>query len=251
MFRRAPLPSYFGLTFLFTWSLLPTASTSIPASLVALCGPAVAAFVVAASTGGEAWRRFSLRMTHWRIPVHWYLLALLLPIPITALRSGFEYVWGARGAIEVQPISALGLIVFVLVAGEEAGWRGFALPRLLPRFGPLGASIVIGTIWAVWHLPLFRMPGMPQFGSPFPPFIAYTIALSVILTFLASRTQGSVVIATAFHGAVNTFGVVNTAAGPGLRGWSNALSYGLAALLIAAAAWQGHSAKAVKQAVRA
>lgn len=234
LIRRAPLASYFGLTFLFTWSLLPLASRSIAASLVALCGPAVAGFVVSACRGRDEWRAFLARVADWQIRPSWYLLALFLPVPITVLRSGLEYLLGARGVIEPQAVSALGLVVFVLVAGEEAGWRGFALPRLLPRFGPWRASAIVGVIWALWHLPLFYMPGMPQFGSPFPAFIGYTIGLSVILTFFALRTRGSVVIATMFHGAVNTIGLVNTAADAELRGWSNAICYGVVALVLGA-----------------
>jgi membrane protease YdiL (CAAX protease family) len=229
--------SYVGLAFLFTWSLLPVAATSIAVSLVALCGPAVAALVVTAGGSREERQHFFTRVTDWRIAPPWYLVALLLPLPITAFRSGLEYALGARGGVELQAISALGVVVFFLVAGEEIGWRGFALPRLLPRFGPLGASAVVGIVWAFWHLPLFYIPAMPQFGTPFPAFIVYTIALSVLLTFLALQSRGSVVIATLFHGAVNTIGVVNTAAGPSLRGWSNALSYGVAALLVVAS-WE-------------
>jgi membrane protease YdiL (CAAX protease family) len=228
----APLAWFIGIAFAFTWSLLPLAATSIPISLVALCGPAVAAFLVTAFEDRGQRREFFARMTDWRIPVRWYVLALTLPLLVSTIRSGVEYLCGARGAIEVQPITPLSLIVFVLVAGEEIGWRGFALPRLLPRSGPWLASPIVGMVWALWHLPLFSMPSMPQYGSPFFAFIIYTIALSVILTFLALQTRGSVILATLFHGAVNTFAVVNTAATPTLRGWTNALCYSLVALLI-------------------
>jgi hypothetical protein len=73
--------------------------------------------------------------------------------------------------------------------------------------------------------------------SPFVPFIGYTVALSVLLALLAERTGGSVVIATLFHGAVNTLGLVNTAATPELRGWGNAAGYGLVASVAGSAAW--------------
>ena len=235
--RRAPVASYVALAFLFTWALLPLASRSIAVSLVALCGPAFAALAVVAAGGREDRGDFFARLTAWRVSPAWYVVALLLPLLISALRSGAELAWGARGDIRAQPISVLSLVIFILVAGEEVGWRGFALPRLLARFGPWGASTLLGLVWALWHLPLFYIPGMPQFGTPFLPFIGYTIALSVILTFLAQRTRGSVVIATLFHGAVNTFGVVNAAASPAERGWSNALSYGVAAVLLGAVAW--------------
>ena len=201
LIARAPVATYFGLALLFTWSLLPFAKSSIPVSFLALFGPAAAAVIVAAASGRQELLALRRRVTDWRIPPRWYLCAVLLPLPISALRSGIEYALGARGPIQLQPISPLGLVVLVLVAGEEIGWRGFALPHLLRRFGPWSASTIIGAVWAVWHLPLFYLPGMPQFGGPFPPYVAYTIALSVILTFFAGRTRGSVVIATVFHGS--------------------------------------------------
>lgn len=250
LIRRTPLASFLVLAFVFTWALLPLAAASIPVSLVALCGPAVAAFVVTAVQGGQGRREFLARLTDWRLPLRWVVLALALPLLVSAVRSVAELALGARGAIELQPITPLSLVVFVLVAGEEIGWRGFALPRLLLRFGPWGASVVLGIVWALWHWPLFSMPSMPQYGSPFAAFTLYTIGLSGILTFLALGTRGSVVLATLFHGAVNTFGVVHTAADSTLRGWSNALCYGLTALLIGIVAWRrrsGHSRRAVRE----
>jgi membrane protease YdiL (CAAX protease family) len=230
------LASYFVLAFLFTRSLLPLASRSIAFSLAALCGPAAAAIIVSTVSGRQERSAFLGRVIDWRLPARWYLLAVLLPLPITLLRSGLEYVHSAAGPITLQPITALNAAVFLLIVGEEAGWRGFALPHLLRRVGPWRASGLIGLAWAGWHLPLFFMPGMPQFGSPFPAFALYTVALSVILTCLAVETRGSVIIATLFHGAVNTFGFVNPAASPTQRGWSNAICYGLAALAIGTAA---------------
>lgn len=238
LIRQAPLACFFVLAFAFTWSLLPLAATSIPVSLVALCGPAVAAVIVTALEGGECHREFLARLTHWRMPLRWLLLALVLPLLISTVKSAVEYVRGAYGTIEFQPVTILSLIVFVLVAGEEVGWRGLALPRLLPHYGPWRASMIVGIIWAFWHLPLFYMPSMPQYGTPFPAFIIYTSALSIILTVLASKSRDSVIMATVFHGAVNTMGVVNTAADSTLRGWSNAACYGIAALLLGLMTWK-------------
>ncbi len=229
--RLGPLRWYLAITFAFTWALLPLAANSIPVSLVALCGPAVAALVVMAFMPSTDQFAFRSRLTHWRLPIRWYLLALVLPWPITLLRSGLEYAWGG-GRVELMPITPIGAVVFVLVAGEEIGWRGFMMPRLLTRFGTWRASVILGVVWAFWHLPLFFIRGMPQFGTPFPAFVGYTVALSVLLTCLARKTQGSVIIATLFHGAVNTFGWVNPDADPVLRGWLNALAYGLVALFL-------------------
>src|SRR5688572_14995677 len=90
---------------------------------------------------------------------------------------------------------------------------------------------------ALWHRPLFSMPGMPQYRHPFLPYVVYLIGLSIILTFLAQRTRGSVIIATLFHGAVNTFGIVTAGANVSHRGWGNAVSYGLVGIVIGVAAW--------------
>jgi membrane protease YdiL (CAAX protease family) len=236
--RRYPLGTFLLLTFAFTWVLLPAARASIAVSLVALCGPAVAALATAALRGSPDLRDLTARITLWRVPVRWYAVALLAPLPISALACWIEVLLGAPGPIRLAPIAPLQAIVFLLVIGEEIGWRGFALPILLSRWGPWRASVALGVVWALWHLPLFYLPGMPQFGSPFVPFIAYTSALSILLTILAQRTRGSVVIATLLHGAVNTFLFVNAAATPVQRGWGNALSYGLAAVAAGVVRWR-------------
>jgi membrane protease YdiL (CAAX protease family) len=236
--RRSPVITFFVLAYACTWMLLPFAGRSIVVSLLALMGPAVAAVTTAALCGRDVLDDLRTRTARWRVPVRWYVLALAMPLPISAFRTGIEFMSGAAGPIHWQTISALGLMVFVLVAGEEIGWRGFALPRLLARLGPWTASVTVGLLWAMWHLPLFYMAGMPQSGTPFLPYIIYVIGLSMILTFLGTRTGGSVVIATVFHGAVNTFGIVNGGATALQRGWGNALSYGVVALALGAVAWR-------------
>jgi membrane protease YdiL (CAAX protease family) len=232
---RWPLATFVLLACAFTWALLPFARISIVFSLIALLGPAFAAWVVATRSGRKAVEDLRARILEWRVPRAWIATALLLPIPVTALRSAIEWVAGAEGPIRPLPWTPLGLAVFVLVAGEEIGWRGFALPRWLERTGPWRASLAVGLVWALWHLPLFAMPGMPQFGTPFVAYVPYLVALSAILTVLARETRGSVLVATLFHGAVNTFGFTNLAASAELRGWTNAASYGLCAVTLALA----------------
>lgn len=236
---RSRLATFFILACAFTWALLPYAGASVYVALVALFGPAVAAFVTAATSGREAWRDLLARLTMWRVPLRWYLIAALLPVVISLVRTGLELLAGAPRAVHLMPISFLSLIVFALVVGEEIGWRGFALPYLMKRFSPWLASVILGVMWALWHLPLFFMSSMPQYGTPFASYIPYLIALSVILTWLVQRTNGSVVIATVFHGAVNTFGVVIVGADAITRGWWNAISYAIAAAFIGVVAWKG------------
>ena len=235
--RRHPLPSFFSLACVLTWALLPAARTSIPISLLALFGPAVAALGVATVTGPTEIRAVWQRLTTWRVSLAWYTVACALPLAISALSCALSYLSGARGPIRLQPITPLSLIVFVMVLGEEVGWRGYALPHLVHRFGPWKSSALSGLLWAFWHLPLFFIDGMPQYGTPWIPYVFYTIGLSLLLTFLALRTGSSIVIATVFHGAVNTFLFVNDAASATMRGWSNAAGYVLAGVVIAIVAW--------------
>ena len=240
--RRWPVATFFVLTFVFTWALLPLASRSVAFALLALFGPAAGAFVTASLIGRSERRALGARIVAWRVRWIWYTLALLAPVAISALAAGIETLAGASGSIHLQAITPLQAVVFVMVLGEEIGWRGFALPHLLPRLGPWRASILLGAVWALWHLPLFYMRGMPQYGSPFAPYVLYTISLSILLTVFGRGTGHSVVIATLFHGAVNTFGFVNAAATPVQRGWGNAASYGLVALVAGLLLWRDRPA---------
>lgn len=89
--------------------------------------------------------------------------------------------------------------------GEEIGWRGFALPGLLERANALLASVALGVIWAVWHLPAFVLPGFPQSGGPFLLFTAALVAQSVLITWIYSGASGSVLRARIlFHLVVNS-----------------------------------------------
>ena len=94
-------------------------------------------------------------------------------------------------------------------AGEEIGWRGYALPRLAARFGFARASLILGVIWEFWHLPLFFIPGLGNYGQSFPIFVLGGIALSVAMAWLYSHTSGSLLLAMLMHSAVNqTIGIV-------------------------------------------
>jgi membrane protease YdiL (CAAX protease family) len=88
-------------------------------------------------------------------------------------------------------------------AGEEIGWRGYALPRLSERAGLGPASVVLGVIWAVWHLPLFLVPASDTFGQSFPLFLTEVTAMSVAMAWLYWRTRGSLLLVMLLHAAVN------------------------------------------------
>lgn len=93
-------------------------------------------------------------------------------------------------------------MVTLLIGGplsEEIGWRGFLLPRLQKRLNPFCSSIVLGIIWACWHLPLFFIVGTCQYGIPFLLFVMTTTINTIIITWIFNRTNGSLVFPILFH----------------------------------------------------
>jgi membrane protease YdiL (CAAX protease family) len=88
--------------------------------------------------------------------------------------------------------------------GEELGWRGFALPRLLHNCSALIASVIVGLIWGLWHLPAFFINGLPQNQFSLPAFLVACVALSVLMTWVYQHTQGSILFAVLIHWLFNT-----------------------------------------------
>ena len=89
-------------------------------------------------------------------------------------------------------------------ACEEIGWRGFALPRLLERWNAFTASLILGVVWALWHLPYFFF-GMPY---SFLIYALYLLAVSVLMTWIFNHTQGSLLVAVIFHFWFNMFDIL-------------------------------------------
>ena len=110
------------------------------------------------------------------------------------------------------------VILALLVVGEELGWRGFALPRLQARFGGLGASLILGALWAAWHLANTAIPGLERYWYAFPAFALFVVAQTILFTWIANHTRGSVLLAWLFHAAINVAGS-QFAIGDPVRQW--------------------------------
>jgi membrane protease YdiL (CAAX protease family) len=103
--------------------------------------------------------------------------------------------------------------LFFLFAGgpvfEEIGWRGFALPRLQRLYGPLIGSLILGTLWALWHSPLFLIPSWDTPHGSFLDaalFLVWAVSITIVFTWVFNNTKGSVLMAILAHGSVNTAG---------------------------------------------
>jgi len=227
---RHPLLFFFLIAFAGAWlveapvvlsrtgtGLLPF---TIPGPLAALMlaaatftGPTLSAFVMTSVVDGRAGvHRLLRRYVQWRVGLRWYLFILLV-IPASEL-LGALVLPGVAASYQPPTLSmalsypAAFAATFVLGGplGEEPGWRGFALPRLQPLHGPLLGSVILGVLWASWHLPLFwsgvwTPPTIPNIAM----FIVMITALTVVMSWVFNNAQGSLLITMLMHASFNTF----------------------------------------------
>lgn len=235
--RRHPLFCFFTLAFMLTWAnWVPRALVShglidatVPdfMTLIAGYGPAFAAILLSGIISGRAGLlRLGQRLCRWRVDIRWYAVALFLPAAQPLAAWGLHLLFGGdvHTPIEVPTIQfgppgasiLLKTLLLVLMftlgfdgLGEELGWRGFALPHLLARFSALSASVLLGAIWALWHLPYALTAGSAMADRPLYEHLLSIVASSVLFTWLFNNTGGSVLLAVLFHAAGNvTFNVL-------------------------------------------
>jgi membrane protease YdiL (CAAX protease family) len=228
--RRSSLWFFFALTFGWTWLFWALAALSglefdeppVPI-LTALggIGPMVVAIALAYLTQDRQGRRnYWRRVADFkRISPGWYAVTLLTVPVLTALAVLLDVLSGGRGAhlearFQSGLVSILPFAVFTLFFGplpEELGWRGYALDRLQEKYGAFVSSLVLGTAWALWHLPLFFVRGTYQnnmdLGSlQFWLYMAAMIPESILMTWIYNHSQRSTLSAVLFHFMINFIG---------------------------------------------
>lgn len=214
---------YFALAFLISWLLwLPLVASSqnwisraAPFTLfyLGVVGPTLAAIILVWIDHGRngVWSLLR-KLIVWQVGVKWYVVALFLPGAIRFIALGLLYLFGLISSdFSLRPwreLIANFLLMLLLVPFEEIGWRGYALPRLQTRFGALWASLLLGVMWSVWHLPLIWVSGSYQeSNSPLTYIFVFTVTIlpiTVLFTWLYNHTNGSLLLATLFHAAINT-----------------------------------------------
>jgi membrane protease YdiL (CAAX protease family) len=178
--------------------------------------PAIAALLAAALTGGRtALRDLGARLVRWRVGWQWYLVVILGPAAFSLAVVGVFVLLGgswaaaAPAALREGPLMMLPLFLVILTLtdglGEELAWRGFALPRLLTCHNALGASLMLGVLWALWHLPLLWTEGNAMYQQPVWLLLLDIPAKSILFTWVFLHTRGSVLLAMLLHGATNLF----------------------------------------------
>jgi len=235
--RQHPLLCYFLIAYAFSWAYelivwgILHAPTSWPWSVLVnlamtLLGPTLAAFLMTAVTQGRAGiRQLLRRLVLWRVGIPWYLLVLpgvlvLMLLPYLLLPGAFP-AFRPLGLASVSfwlPFLIVYVVVFIAGGplGEEIGWRGFALPRLQQRFGPLVGTLVLGALHGPWHLPLYLVtPGYNGAGTgfvgilgPFVEFYIMVMAMAFVFTWVFNNTRGSILLAILLHATINTAGTM-------------------------------------------
>jgi membrane protease YdiL (CAAX protease family) len=214
--RRRPLWLFFVLAYAISWSAWAPVVLSrsglgvIPIDgpleyiLPGGYGPLAAALIVQRLTTGR-WSIGPL-VTSWRsmasgLAVGWACIATAVLILPALWLTGT-----GAGALNWTALSAYPLAIGIAAVqggpiGEEPGWRGFALPRLQAEHHPVTAALVLGVIWACWHLPLFLLPAW-QHPAPLL-YVPLLVAVSVILSVGFNLSRGSIFIAIALHAVFN------------------------------------------------
>jgi membrane protease YdiL (CAAX protease family) len=206
--KRHPLIAFFVLAYALTWwasiiyAVYPNPFPVFP------YGPFLAAVIVLALTTGKTGVKDLLRrIVLWRVGLRWYAVALLLPVAL-ALAAVYLNVLLGASAPSLEELGSWPslLVLFPLTLliggplGEEPGWRGYALPRLQTGRSALTASLILGALIALWHLPLLLTSEEPVPAGAFFPEI---IAGMIVVSWVYNNTQGSVLLAALIHTSHN------------------------------------------------
>lgn len=211
---KYPALSFFVVTLLFSWSCF--FSNATPLIYAGVYGPLVAAFIVVAIRD----RRWHAEWLNFSAPhLLWIILAVLVFPFIWALGNAAGALFNLVKMAPWQPsywrnldsltISAVIFAAFLGGGQEEFGWRGLALPELQKSFSPLLASLVLGIVHAMWHLPLYvngwyqSDPSLNDSLLIMGSRIAYNIPTTIVITFFFNRTRGNIWLMILLHVAHN------------------------------------------------
>ena len=217
--KTKTLIPFLALTFGLTWGLAALlflfydqitaifgeVSPGNPLFILAVYSPGIAGFLlVLRHYGLRGLGSFLRRLTLWRAPIAYWLL-VILGVPLM-FYAGAALKGSLGGPLPFSSWSAaLPALALALFLGpiEEFGWRGLALPLLQRRFAPFWAGLILGLIWAAWHIPAFLIGGTPQSAWAFGPYFLGTVAICMILTPVFNAARGSLLVSAMYHFQVN------------------------------------------------
>lgn len=250
------LTKYFLLTFVLSWicfisvAVLSHQTQTDSSALVVLqrvlvflgtIVPSLVALWLTAQSSivGET-QNLLAKITRWKVNIKWYVFALgyiaIIKLIVAIIYRITTGEWPRFGQ-ETWYIMIVAILFSTWVqAGEEIGWRGFALPRLTVKLGLPLSTLLLGIVWACWHLPLFFVKGADTFEQSFSLYLMQVTALSVSMGYLYWRTGGSLLLVMLMHAAFNNTKDIVPSVDQGDTG-TFALSHSLGAWLTVAFLW--------------
>jgi uncharacterized protein len=179
------------------------AISSFALLMIGSYAPAIAAMITLRLQGSpEEHLEFKERLRRWRVEPSWYAIAVLLPSGAWVIAFTHCVIAGTYVGANPQALLYLPLILLSSF-GQETGWRGFLLPRLFTRTGPVSASLMLGLICGAFQLPLYwRDP------TYLIIIVMLSLALSIVMTWLFLGSGGSVLLTTLTHAVFSTWGQV-------------------------------------------
>jgi uncharacterized protein len=221
---RHPVLVFFFLAYLISWSWwvplalrgdVVRAGVGWPTHLPGLLGPAIAAVLVTATVGGRAGLRdLGARTVRSRVAWGWWLVvattfgfaalgalqALIAGRDVPGLAEFTRY----TGVGSITPIAVIAVVLILNGFGEEVGWRGFAVERLLGDHDLRWTALVVGIGWAGWHLPFFWLvDSFRSFGPLAIGWFVSMLAASVVLAHMYCAGRRSILLVAAWHTAFN------------------------------------------------
>lgn len=185
-------------------------------------GPTIAAYVAVLATPSRSpLREFHSRLFRWRASGWWYVIAVALPAALAIASVGIAVLVDSNFSkgLSVRPLYMFVPLFLVMIAGgglEELGWRGVAQPEMERGLGRPASAVLVGLIWSLWHLPLFFLPGVGQYGTNFPVFAIGLVGGALILAWFYGRTE-SILLCILFHASWNAVAALGLAIPSGRR----------------------------------
>ena len=237
LIKQYALAIFCALTIALTFAstLLPLPGEAAAVMMVFI--PALLSILLTAISEGRAGVRSLFgKLAHWRVSLKRLVITLALALMIRLTMSLIALGLGMISTIQLRPggpaqYLILAVIFFFFAIPEELGWRGYALPKLLERYSPLAASLIVGVLWGSLHLALL-LPGMMNEGASPLATLLGLVGLSVLFTWLYVNSGGNIVLTSLFHAAQSFFIIVNEGLTGPQQAWLMAGVYLAAALII-------------------
>jgi len=216
--KRHPIITFFVLTYAITWAIESplvfltdsvTDTQGLVLVILASNVPSVVGIVLTAIVFGRgALRKLLGRLLIWRVNPLWYLVVILGPVVLAGGMVALNTLMGGPAlGLGMPLLGVMSMLAFSIfpgsALGEEIGWRGYALPRLQAGRSALSASLILGVLWGLWHLPLWLTGAPGRTPILYTAFVVSTISLSVLLTWVYNSTGGSLLLVVLLHATFN------------------------------------------------